>query len=136
MGTLNDLCGLYSLLCYRSDEIIGSGSIATYNEKFFLLTCCHNFLAKDDAHQLKELEDDVVEQKIKRNCKKAQYCDFESRDVVSAHVVLKNYENPKLVVIKVGTIAYPLSCREYVYTVHLWCMGLAPIMGMQGWNEC
>lgn len=113
MGTLNDLCGLYSLLCYRSDEIIGSGSIATYNEKFFLLTCCHNFLAKADFCRREDLKDDYVNKKIKRNCKKFQYWfstkNFKSTVALPAHVVLKNCKDPIVVFKKVGSIALSIE---------------------------
>ena len=110
VGALNELCGLYSLLYYRDDIISGSGSIVAYNEKFYLLSCCHNFLTRDHACRLGKLKDDNVKQEIKRNCKKAQFHfstkDFKSTVPVSADVVLKNCEDPVLVFDKVGTIGH------------------------------
>ena len=113
MGALNDLCSLYSLLCYRGDTIIGSGSIVRYNEKFYLLTCCHNFLETNNAWELEELEDDDMKRKIKKNCKKVQYHfstkDFKSTVALPAAVVLKDCINPKLECDKVGTVAFSIE---------------------------
>ena len=104
---------LYSLPCYRNGKPIGSGSIVTYNEKFYLLTCCHNFVTKDHGGRLKYLNDEDVKQEIKRNCKIVQYhfstIDFKSTVALPAAVVLHNCADPTLVFDKVGTVAFSIE---------------------------
>ena len=110
-GALNDL-HCVSLLCYRSDTIVGSGSIVTYNGKFYFLTAGHILLTRKKGGQLKYLSDDDV-QIMKENCKLVDYhfSDkyFMITVAVPAAVVLKNYEDPKLVFDKVGTIAFSIE---------------------------
>ena len=111
MGALNDL-HCFSLLCYRSDTVVGSGSVVSYNGKFHFLTVGHIFLTRKKGGQLKYLNDDDV-QKMKENCKLVQYRfsakDFMSTVALPAAVVLKNYDNPKLVFDKVGTVAFSIE---------------------------
>ena len=107
MGALNDLCSLYSLLCYRDCN----GEIVNFKEKFYLVTRYYYFLTKNDACRLKEPKNDNVKQEIKRNCKEVQYTFSTKKNTwpVPAAAVLKNCTDPKLLFMKVGTIALSIE---------------------------
>ena len=102
---------MYSLLCSRVDNDrdnglvldrmgCGSGSIVVFNEKFYLLTCCHIFFMTEDAVQVKRLKDHYMEKKLRRRCKKAKFFfstkDFKRALPLPAAVVLTNIEDPAL----------------------------------------
>ena len=97
----------------------GSGSIVSCNGKFYLLTCCHNFLKKADGDNLQHLEDNCIEKEMKAKCKRAKYLfstrdstgDFKSTVALKADVVLTNREDPVLIFDKVNhSWQSPLSC--------------------------
>ena len=100
-----------------STDIYGSGSFVSCLGKFYLLTCCHNFLMKEDGDKLtllgKEdgdkvstLEDGDMEGKMKRRCKRAKYLcstrDFKGTVALPAKIVLTNPDDPVLIFDKVS----------------------------------
>ena len=98
--TLHCACAIRNLQI-EGKKIYGSGSIVSCLGKFFLLTCCHNFLKKEDGERVQSLEDDYVEKKMKKKCKVAEYLfstrDFKRTVPLRARVVLKNCEDPVLI---------------------------------------
>ena len=87
--------------------IYGSGSFVSCNGKLYLLTCCHNFLSKEDGDKLKELGDDYILANVKAGCQGAQYLcsteDFKGTVALQASAVLRNHKYPVLIFDKVSS---------------------------------
>lgn len=109
-------------------EIYGSGSFVSCMGKFYLLTCCHNFLrkadgdklsklakedgdkmselAKEDDDRVPTLKDGDIERKMKCRCKKAEYLcstsNFKGTVRLPADIVLMNCDDPVLIYDKVS----------------------------------
>ena len=82
-------------------KIYGSGCIVTCSGKFYLLTCCHNFLKKEDGDQVQDLPDDYVKREMTEKCQIAEFLfstiNFKSTVPLSADIVLKNRGDPLLI---------------------------------------
>ena len=102
-------------------KFYGSGSIVTCGGKFYLLTCCHNFLKKGDGDSLQNLKTEYVEREMKGKCKRAKYFfssrDFKSTVALRADVVLTNREDPDLVFDQVGHSWHPSGVDGFLQTL-------------------
>ena len=98
--------------------------------KFYLLTCCHNFLKKEDGDKLLQLakedrdkvphlpkeDDGCLEKQMKSRCKRAKYLcstrDFEGTVALTANIVLTNRDDPVLIFDMVSSVqlACSLNC--------------------------
>ena len=99
-------CAIRQSQIEGDSKFYGSGSFVSHLEKFFLLTCCHNFLPKEDGNDMLSLKDGDMEKKMRSRCKRAKYLcstkDFKGTVALPANVVLMNREDPVLIFDKVG----------------------------------
>lgn len=54
-------------------DYYGSGSFLVADQRFFLLTCCHNFLTDMDEEKLPTIPLEELEEKLTTNCQEAVY---------------------------------------------------------------
>ena len=86
-------------------QIYGSGSFVSCLGKFYLLTCYHNFLWREDGNSMSSLPDDSMEKILKSRCRQAVFLcstrDFKGTVTLKAAIVLVNPADPVLIFSKV-----------------------------------
>ena len=107
-------------------DSFGTGSFVSSDGKFYLLTCCHNFLSKEDGDKLIEpgkedadvvstLKVNYMKEEMKNRCKRTKYhCfnkDFNGTVPLPANVVLANPDDPVLIFNMVSDIWLSQLCK-------------------------
>lgn len=89
----------------------GSGSFVVDGEQFFLLTCCHNFLTKEEGNpnSLQKMTAVDLKEELTANCQTAMYevsdrTTFKTNEIAASDVLALDAQGcPHLYIVKVYT---------------------------------
>lgn len=95
-----DKCSNFRLFCVCRTGNLGSGTFVNVHktEHSFLLTCCHNFLDKNERAEREKMKRDDLKATLTNNCKEAKFevTVENSLRPLTAKAVLLDCENPVL----------------------------------------